>query len=615
MMRRFAVVALLLPLASAALAAPLGLGKPHKDETEGYRIQVPAKWEQVPTKFQEVNLLAKWAGKARRGWIMPGLQVFKFPKHALDPSVPSDAEGAPEHRVPGFMRARNQAASFWEMVKNRYGLGYVEDPSLGKKLKMRDKKLKGALKVFIAKGGMGPAAGRAGRGERILYCAAIEKRENPEAEYGVLYACSIADLERNQRAFVLSMRRFRVLDLDEEDEEEEGSQLAPDIFVSSESKPQEWREARKKKLAGLKDWAAIDTKNYLIVYNKKVKRTMIKKIAVQIEAIREQVYEVLFPPARRVKAISVVRVCKDMAEYHRYGGPGGSAGYWSRRDEELVFPGGGMGRDSLRVLYHEAFHQYIHYAVGDVAPHSWFNEGHGDYFAGHNYKAKKFKPAPFRWRTGIITNAIAQKSFVPLESFLKYTQGEYYSNPGLCYAQGWSFVYFLREVKRRKIKKYKQYWGLLDKYFDAVKRNVKAVKEQGLQGLDPTPPPDDGPSGPPDEPPDGPSGPPEPPDSEGGEELEDGTEWSGLEPEASQKPEPNVFEGVPVPPGLEGPFPGENPAAGINPDIARSGGDTSKSVVGKKITGVKSALDNAVDEAFRGIDWVQLEKDWIAFSK
>ena len=42
---------------------------------------------------------------------------------------------------------------------------------------------------------------------------------------------------------------------------------------------------------------------------------------------------------------------------------------------------------------------------------------------------------------------------------------------------------------------------------------------------------------------------------------------------------------------------------------------TSKSVVGKKITGVRSALDNAVDEAFKGIDWDQLQKDWIAFSK
>ena len=38
--------------------------------------------------------------------------------------------------------------------------------------------------------------------------------------------------------------------------------------------------------------------------------------------------------------------------------------------------------DTLAVLYHEAFHQFIFYSVGEVAPHSWFNEGHGDYFSG-----------------------------------------------------------------------------------------------------------------------------------------------------------------------------------------------------------------------------------------
>jgi len=72
-----------------------------------------------------------------------------------------------------------------------------------------------------------------------------------------------------------------------------------------------------------------------------------------------------------------------------------------------------MGKDSLRVLYHEAFHQYIHYAVGDVAPHSWFNEGHGDYFAGHNYRGRKFKSDVFRWRTGIIANALPVVNISP----------------------------------------------------------------------------------------------------------------------------------------------------------------------------------------------------------
>jgi len=351
-----------------------------------------------------------------------------------------------------------------------------------------------------------------------------------------------------------------------------------DIFVDSESKPDIWREARRKKL--IKGWGAIDTKNYLIVYNKEVKRPLLKKIAKHIEAIREQIYQNLFPPSREVKAVSVVRVCKDIAEYHRYGGPSGSAGYWSRGDEELVVPAGMS--DSIRVLYHEAFHQYIHYAVGDVSPHSWFNEGHGDYFAGFNYRGRKFKPAPFRWRTGIIAGALSSKSYVPLKKFLKYTQGEYYANAGLCYAQGWSFVYFLRETERRKIKKYKQYWGLLDRYFDGIKRNVKSVKENAFEGLDPKKPKPAGPN-----------------------------PFDPVEPEKEEPGPPRL----PRLPGLEQPFPGENPDAGAGPDPKAKRTGETKSVAGPRITGTKSALDAAVDEAFGKIDIEKLEKDWVEWSK
>ena len=378
------------------------------------------------------------------------------------------------------------------------------------------------------------------------------------------------------RPFTHSIKRFRILDDDDEDEEEGASDA--DIFVDSESKPEIWREARKRKLKSLKDWAAIDTQNYLIVYNKAVKKKLIKKVAKHIEALRAQVYEKLFPPSREIKAVSVVRVCKDMAEYHKYGGPGGSAGYWSRRDEELVIPGS-LAKDSLRVLYHEAFHQYIHYAVGDVAPHSWFNEGHGDYFAGHNYSSRKFKPAPFAWRKGIIASALGSKTYVPLKDFLRYTQGQYYANASLCYAQGWSFVYFLRETERRKIKKYKKYWGLLDKYFAAIKRNVKAI-----EGLN------EGPTK---------------PDEEGAEEVP----AEEVEPE----PAPPTLKRLP---GLEEPFPGENPAAGAGPDPdAKAASGETRTVAGPKLTGVASALDLAIDEMLTRIDIEQREKDWISFSK
>jgi len=575
----YLAVVLLLSVGSAA--GPITLGRSHKDESSGFQIQPPRKWAQVPTKFQEVALVAKWAGDVKRGLIIPELHVVRLLRATAEDQPESPAE-AVERGMPGYADLlRKQPKDVWDYLSPYTGrMAIVEDEP---EFKMSSKKYKAHLRVY-KQGGSDDRRAQQRRG--LIVAAQIGTVEESDSIYGVVYFTSVADEKNMLRAFTTSIRRFRVLDPDEEDELEEGEEPVGDegIFVDSAEKPAAWREARKNKLRGVKGWAALDTANYLIVYNKEVKRPLLKKVARHIEAIRRDVYEVLFPPAKEIKAISVVRVCKDRQEYLRYGAPAGSAGYWSPGDEELVFyQDKSNKKDSLRVLYHEAFHQYIHYAVGDVAPHSWFNEGHGDYFAGHDYVGRKFQPKPFRWRTGIIANALAQKTYVPLDKFLKYTQGEYYANPGLCYAQGWSLVYFLREVERRKITKYKKYWGLLDRYFDAIKRNVKSVQEGGIEGLNEPPP---------------------------------------LPPEEEPVPEPTdptvKGDGLPRLPGLEKPFPGEHPEAGPVPEEGAAPPPERRTVAGPAITGTKSALDAAVDEVFlknRNIDIAELERDWVEWSK
>lgn len=618
---------LLLSLGSAA--APISLGRTHKDESNGFRIQPPRKWEQVPTKFQDVALIARWTGDAKRGRIRPELRVVRLLKVVPQEQPRTPAEAA-QGGMPGYADLLSkQPKDLWDYLGKLLppGLKVVEDEP---EFRMRSKKFKAHLRVYREEG---RGDRRAQQYQRLVVAAQIATVEESDSDFGVAYFTSVADEKNMLRAFRTSIKRFRILDLEEEEEQEDGEEAVGDegIFVDSAQKPAEWREARKNKLKGVRGWEALDTANYLIVYNKEVKRPLLKKIAKHIEAIRRDVYEKLFPPAAEIKAISVVRVCKDREEYLRYGAPPGSAGYWSPRDEELVFyQDKSNKKDSLRVLYHEAFHQYIHYSVGEVAPHSWFNEGHGDYFAGHNYRGGKFRADVFRWRTGIIANAFARKTYVPLEEFLKYSQREYYTNPGLCYAQGWSLVYFLREVERRKIKKYEKYWGLLDRYFEAIKRNVKSVKENALEGLDP--PDGKEPGG---KQPDGEKG----GEKEGGEKK-DGEKKGGDDPEleegeaAPKKAKP----GLPRLPGLEGDFPGEHPDAGAGEPaggqaVPRGGGSDARPTTGggegpgpeerrtvaqPKVRDRKSALDAAVDEVFlknRQIDIKQLEKDWIAWSK
>ena len=150
--------------------------------------------------------------------------------------------------------------------------------------------------------------------------------------------------------------------------------------------------------------------------------------------------------------------------------------------EELVFYDyanvdgqAGTGKANSRiVLYHEAFHQYIFYSAGSFSPHSWFNEGHGDYFSGAKIsggKVKLIKPSP--WRVGTAKGMIENERTVPWEEIIRWSQREYYGknerkqSMGLNYAQGWSMIYFLRESKVAQ--RHEVWSGILDRYFETLR--------------------------------------------------------------------------------------------------------------------------------------------------
>lgn len=348
-------------------------------------------------------------------------------------------------------------------------------------------------------------------------------------------------------------------------------------------------------------------KNYIVLYNTKNGKNhlLAKVIASRIEKIREQIYEVQFPPAKPIETVCIVRVCKDPQEYRQYGGPGGSAGYWSSRDEELVFYDASASKkpddDTLAVLYHEAFHQYIYYSVGNVAPHSWFNEGHGDYYAGAKYKGGKFRIEPFQWRVGTVRNAITAgprpfteekdeqgnvrkrwepKGYTPLQDLVRFTQAEYYSYPGVSYAQGWALIYFLREIVPKN-KKYNEKWGhILDTYFDVLQREVN--KDGSLEAERKAKEEEDAKR----------------------EAEEDEDDEGDDEPSTPDTPPttPPVGPG----PGGDGEGDGGEGEGESMPEIAR---------VFFRGAGGPAALKKAVEEAFKGIDWEEFEEAWVKATK
>lgn len=243
---------------------------------------------------------------------------------------------------------------------------------------------------------------------------------------------------------------------------------------------EEKRAALNATIAGKPGWFAVNTKYYVFLSN--ADRQFVEKLAKDLEVVREKVYVPTFKPRNQKIPLNPVRVFATQSEYHQFGGPGGSAGYFSPSKGELVLfqkfedLSSNKSKDDCRsVMFHEGLHQYVHFAIGDVSPHSWFNEGHGDYFAGLNVSGGSIgKTQLFSWRVDYLKQHMREgNDLVPLRSLLRYSQGEYYSNAGLKYSQGWALIYYLREVNKDKTLK-----DALDTYFNYLADNVAAFRSK-----------------------------------------------------------------------------------------------------------------------------------------
>jgi hypothetical protein len=600
----FLLLAFLLGAGLLAVAPGASAGenptKIYRDPVHKFSLKIFNDWEQVPIEAGEETEVAKWGLGGDRGLVFsPKMRVVRvLHGDKKDTTVtPGDNPGGTSGNEPVDPRQAFRDAlkpkSAWDAT--------IKWLNTDKKNLPPEDKFK---RISSSDDVDGKAwefevpidSGYAGQPPEILF-AALASFEKDGVEYGIFFTCAKNMEKKYKSGFEQVAKSFKFFDAKAGDVE--SLACLDGLNISAKRR----RDIERSKIKG---WDVIVSpkKNYVVIYNTKNGKNVLlaKVISERIEQIREQVYEKQFPPSHPITKVSVCRICKDREEYFAYGGPGGSAGYWNSEAEELVFydasPSKKPDDDTLAVLYHEAFHQYIYYSVGEVAPHSWFNEGHGDYYAGAKYRGGKFVIGPFSWRVGVVKGAIIQgprtftlgakgekvwgnTGYTPLQDLVRFSQSEYYAYPSVSYAQGWSLIYFLREIVPKN-KKWNEKWGkILDTYFNVLKAEVN--KEGTLTpGSDK---PDDGPDAPDDPtPPEKPSPPdkPAPPDG----------------PTPPDKPAPPE---KPSPPDGPQPPDGGDPNEPQEPMIPQTffkglGGD--------------AALNKAIDEAFKGIDWDEFEKAW-----
>jgi len=194
---------------------------------------------------------------------------------------------------------------------------------------------------------------------------------------------------------------------------------------------------------------------------------------------------------------SVVRVCSSQADYHKYGGPPGTAGYWWPVSEELVLYDDqdlGGRRNTWATLQHEAFHQFIFYFLGDLAPGTWFNEGHADFYGGYELSRRgAFEVGRRDARNSIAKEELRSGEHLPLEVLVRATRAQYYGQVPLAgslrsrYPQGWSLVYFLRTGSTSRLRGWRDEWGgILGRYLDVLieTRDIARATDAAFEGVD-----------------------------------------------------------------------------------------------------------------------------------
>lgn len=383
----------------------------------GVKVSVPRRYAPMPVSPHETNVRLRWLGEENRAGLRPDLYLIEI-EHAADPDPLPDPPP-----VNSLERCLARYFRPWNIAESK-------DQAASEGWSVREHRLERKLAGL---------AQRPGLEVNFPWSAVAIERRLGAKSWVVLGLCDTDDLEQELKGWRTLAAKLVTFEPTAAAEEKKWSRY---YKFHPEYKNGELRTQLRSRL--LDGWKWEDTPNFVYLMSTD-KAVLMRDVQKKLEGIRAHFLE-LFPPVAEITAVSTVRVCKDKEEYFEYGGPARSAGYWNSLAKELVFYENGK-EDTRIVLYHEAFHQYVYYAVGEVNPHPWFNEGYGDYFSGAEFNTHgdvlRIRPNPWRVQ--------AARAFLdrcpPWKELIRMDQGQFMRQPEVHYPMSWSIVYFLEESK------------------------------------------------------------------------------------------------------------------------------------------------------------------------
>lgn len=263
----------------------------------------------------------------------------------------------------------------------------------------------------------------------------------------------------------------------------------------------EFLASRQKVIDSIKNmdgWWYVETRNYVVMSNLGARdKEFVRRLQSDIELFRP-VFERLVPPARPIEEVSVVRVFNTDEQYLEYVPESfrWSGGMWMPSREELIvrpcvnWSGNKSGERMLRTVYHEAFHQFQHYALDRAQSATWFNEGMSELVEGGTVRGRRIEIGESEASSGDVS-LLVRNGALNFAALVKLEPDEFYraedgnsAARGMNYSRSWALIYYLtRGAVREKVNPYAD---VLAKYRTALleTRDWKAATDRAFEGVD-----------------------------------------------------------------------------------------------------------------------------------
>jgi len=251
------------------------------------------------------------------------------------------------------------------------------------------------------------------------------------------------------------------------------------------------RTAARKSVENMKDWWFAETPDYIFLSNIRsaTGKNLVRELQAAMPALRAAFAKIV-PPYKTESDVSVVRIFEDPTAYKQYVGQGmeWSTGCWVPMRRELVILSQGRNNNqTLSIIRHEGFHQYLFYASDMIENATWFNEGHAVFFESAKVDSKGKVEIPEDMRVGhLLENLDAATALIP--KLIHADRDTFYGGSNeqrsLNYTTAWALVYFLR--KGAPSEKLSAYASILDTYHKtlAATRDAEAASSAAFEGVD-----------------------------------------------------------------------------------------------------------------------------------